>query len=161
SVFNLPVSAVRLIVPFVGGGYGSKSYTKIEPLVAACAWKAKRPVKLQLTVEEAMLTTRSDDAYTWMRTAVNGNGKIIARQAKILMNTGASPEKSPRVGEKSTNRCVDPYPIPNLLMQISPLYPNTRPASSYRGFGCAQVTLPGESQIDELAAKIGKDPYEF
>ena len=89
SVFNLPVSAVRLIVPFVGGGYGSKSYTKIEPLVAACAWKAKRPVKLQLTVEEAMLTTRSDDAYTWMRTAADANGKIIARQAKIVMNTGA------------------------------------------------------------------------
>jgi CO/xanthine dehydrogenase Mo-binding subunit len=49
SVFNLPVSSVRLIVPFVGGGYGSKSYTKIEPLVAACSWKAKRPVKLQLS----------------------------------------------------------------------------------------------------------------
>ena len=102
SVFNLPVSKVRLIVPFVGGGYGSKSYTKIEPLVAACSWKAKRPVKLQLTVEEAMLTTRSDDAYTWMRTAVDANGKIIARQAKIYMNTGAYAENSPLVVEKST-----------------------------------------------------------
>ena len=161
SVFNLPVSAVRLIVPFVGGGYGSKSYTKIEPLVAACAWKAKRPVKLQLTVEEAMLTTRSDDAYTWMRTAADANGKIIARQAKIVMNTGAYAENSPLVVEKSTNRCVGPYAIPNVLIENSSLYTNTVPASSYRGFGCAQVTLPGESQIDELAAKIGKDPYEF
>jgi CO/xanthine dehydrogenase Mo-binding subunit len=150
-----------LIVPFVGGGYGSKSYTKIEPLVAACAWKAKRPVKLQLTVEEAMLTTRSDDATTWMRTAVDANGKIIARQAKILMNTGAYAENSPLVVEKSTNRCVGPYAIPNVLIENSSLYTNTVPASSYRGFGCAQVTLPGESQIDELAAKIGKDPYEF
>jgi CO/xanthine dehydrogenase Mo-binding subunit len=150
-----------LIVPFVGGGYGSKSYTKIEPLVAACAWKAKRPVKLQLTVEEAMLTTRSDDAYTWMRTAADANGKIIARQAKILMNTGAYAENSPLVVEKSTNRCVGPYAIPNVLIENSSLYTNTVPASSYRGFGCAQVTLPGESQIDELAAKIGKDPYEF
>jgi CO/xanthine dehydrogenase Mo-binding subunit len=161
SVFNLPVSSVRLIVPFVGGGYGSKSYTKIEPLVAACAWKAKRPVKLQLTVEEAMLTTRSDDAYTWMRTAVDKNGKIIARQAKILMNTGAYAENSPLVVEKSTNRCVGPYAIPNVLIENSSYYTNTVPASSYRGFGCAQVTLPGESQIDELAKKIGKDPYEF
>ena len=161
SIFNLPVSKVRLIVPFVGGGYGSKSYTKIEPLVAACSWKAKRPVKLQLTVEEAMLTTRSDDAYTWMRTAVDKNGKIIARQAKILMNTGAYAENSPLVVEKSTNRCVGPYAIPNVLIENSSLYTNTVPASSYRGFGCAQVTLPGESQIDELAAKIGKDPYEF
>ncbi len=84
SIFNLPVSKVRLIVPFVGGGYGSKSYTKVEPLTAACSWKAKRPVKLQLTVEEAMLTTRSDDAYTWMRTAADKDGKIIARQAKIV-----------------------------------------------------------------------------
>ncbi len=161
SVFNLPVSRVRLIVPFVGGGYGSKSYTKIEPLVAACSWKAKRPVKLQLTVEEAMLTTRSDDAYTWMRTAVDSKGKIIARQAKIYMNTGAYAENSPLVVEKSTNRCVGPYAIPNVLIENCSLYTNTVPASSYRGFGCAQVTLPGESQIDELAAKIGKDPYEF
>jgi len=161
SIFNLPVSKVRLIVPFVGGGYGSKSYTKVEPLVAACSWKAKRPVKLQLTVEEAMLTTRSDDAYTWMRTAADTNGKIIARQAKILMNTGAYAENSPLVVEKSTNRCVGPYAIPNVLIENMSLYTNTVPASSYRGFGCAQVTLPGESQIDELAAKIGKDPYEF
>ena len=161
SIFNLPVSKVRLIVPFVGGGYGSKSYTKVEPLVAACSWKAKRSVKLQLTVEEAMLTTRSDDAYTWMKTAVDKNGKIIARQAKILMNTGAYAENSPLVVEKSTNRCVGPYAIPNVLIENCSLYTNTVPASSYRGFGCAQVTLPGESQIDELAAQIGKDPYEF
>jgi CO/xanthine dehydrogenase Mo-binding subunit len=161
SIFNLPVSQVRLIVPFVGGGYGSKSYTKIEPLVAACSWKAKRPVKLQLSVEEAMLTTRSDDALTWMRTAVDANGKIIARQARIYMNTGAYAENSPLVVEKSTNRCVGPYSIPNVQIDNYSFYTNTVPASSYRGFGCAQVTLPGESQIDELAAKIGKDPYEF
>ncbi len=161
SIFNLPVSQVRLIVPFVGGGYGSKSYTKIEPLTAACSWKAKRPVKLQLTIEEAMLTTRSDDATTWMRTAVDANGKIIARQAKIYMNTGAYAENSPLVVEKSTNRCVGPYAIPNVQIDNYSFYTNTVPASSYRGFGCAQVTLPGESQIDELAAKIGKDPYEF
>ena len=77
------------------------------------------------------------------------------------MNTGAYAENSPLVVEKSTNRCVGPYAIPNVLIENSSLYTNTVPASSYRGFGCAQVTLPGESQIDELAAKIGKDPYEF
>ena len=161
SVFNLPVSQIRLIVPFVGGGYGSKSYTKIEPLVSACAWKAKRPVKLQLSVEEAMLTTRSDDALTWMRTAVDAKGKIIARQAKIYMNTGAYAENSPLVCDKATNRCVGPYSIPNIQIDTYSVYTNTVPASSYHGFGCAQVTMAGESQIDELAAKIGQDPYKF
>jgi CO/xanthine dehydrogenase Mo-binding subunit len=161
AVFNLPVNQIRLVVPYVGGGYGSKSYTKIEPLVAACSWKAKRPVKLQLTVDEAMLTTRSDDALTWMRTAVDASGKIIARQAKINMNTGAYAENSPLVCEKATNRCVGPYSIPNVQIDTYSVYTNTVPASSYRGFGCAQVTMAGESQIDELAAKMGKDPYEF
>lgn len=161
TVFDLPVSQIRLIVPFVGGGYGSKSYTKIEPLVSACAWKARRPVKLQLSVEEAMLTTRGDDALTWMRTAVDANGKIIARQAKIYMNTGAYAENSPLVCEKSSNRCVGPYAIPNVQIDNYSVYTNTVPASSFRGFGCAQVTMAGESQIDELAAKIGKDPLEF
>jgi CO/xanthine dehydrogenase Mo-binding subunit len=161
AIFNLPVSQIRLIVPFVGGGYGSKSYTKVEPLASACAWKVKRPVKLQLSVEEAMLTTRSDDALTWMRTAVDANGKIIARKAKIYMNTGAYAENSPLVCEKSTNRCVGPYSIPNVKIDNYSVYTNTVPASSYRGFGCAQVTMAGESQIDELAVKIGKDPYEL
>ena len=161
TIFNLPVSQIRIIVPFVGGGYGSKSYTKVEPLASACAWKVKRPVKLQLSVEEAMLTTRSDDALTWMRTAVDANGKIIARQAKIYMNTGAYAENSPLVCEKSTNRCVGPYSIPNVKIDNYSVYTNTVPASSYRGFGCAQVTMAGESQIDELAVKIGKDPYEL
>jgi CO/xanthine dehydrogenase Mo-binding subunit len=96
-----------------------------------------------------------------MRTAVDANGKIIARQARIRMNTGAYAENSPLVVEKSTNRCVGPYAIPNVLIENASYYTNTVPASSYRGFGCSQVTLPGESQIDELAAKIGKDPYEF
>ncbi len=161
TIFDMPVSRIRLIVPFVGGGYGSKSYTKIEPLVSACAWKVRRPVKLQLSVEEAMLTTRGDDALTWMRTAVDAEGKIIARQAKIYMNTGAYAENSPLVCEKSSNRCVGPYAIPNVQIDNYAVYTNTVPASSFRGFGCAQVTMAGESQIDELAAKIGMDPYEF
>ncbi|MBI2088050.1 MAG: molybdopterin-dependent oxidoreductase, partial [Deltaproteobacteria bacterium] len=77
------------------------------------------------------------------------------------MNTGAYAENSPLVCEKATNRCVGPYSIPNVQIDTYSVYTNTVPASSYRGFGCAQVTMAGESQIDELAAKIGKDPLEF
>jgi CO/xanthine dehydrogenase Mo-binding subunit len=161
GVLGLPLSQIRLIVPYVGGGYGSKSYTKIEPLVVACALKARRPVKLQLSVEEAMLTTRSDDALTWMRTAVDETGRIVARQARIYLNTGAYAENSPLVAEKAANRAVGPYAIPNVQIDCYAVYTNTVPASSYRGFGAAQVTTAGESQIDELAHRLGRDPLEF
>src|SRR4029077_11583053 len=74
KIFGLSLNSVRVIVPYVGGGYGSKSYTKLEPLVSACSWKTGRPVKLRLNVEEAMLTTRSDDARVRIRTAVDARG---------------------------------------------------------------------------------------
>jgi CO/xanthine dehydrogenase Mo-binding subunit len=161
AVFGLPLNSVRVIVPYVGGGYGSKSYTKIEPLVAACSWKAGRPVKLQLSVEEAFLTTRSDDARVRMRTAVDAKGALVARQATIHLNTGAYAENSPMVARKAANRIVGPYRIANVRIDCLAVYTNTVPASSYRGLGAAQVTFPGESQIDELAEKVGCDPVQF
>ncbi len=161
SVFALSLNRVRLVVPFVGGGYGSKSYTKIEPLAAACSWKAGRPVKLQLSVEEAMLTTRGDDARTWIRTAVDREGRLVARHAIIHMNTGAYAENSPLVAKKTANRIIGPYRIPNVKIDCYAVYTNTVPASSFRGFGAAPASFPGECQMDELAESLGRDAVQF
>ena len=161
EVFDLPLNSVRVVVPYVGGGYGSKSYTKIEPLTAACSWKVSRPVKLQLSVEEAFLTTRSDDARVRIRTAVDRRGKLIAKQATVHLDTGAYAENSPMVCRKAANRIVGPYRFPNVRIDCLAVYTNTVPASSYRGLGAAQITFPVESQMDELAHKISLDPQEF
>ncbi len=161
AVFSLPLSRVRLVVPFVGGGYGSKSYTKIEPLAAACSWKVGRPVKLQLSVEEAFLTTRGDDARTWIRTAVDSAGRMIARHAIIHMNTGAYAENSPLVAKKTANRIIGPYRISNVRVDCFAVYTNTVPASSFRGFGAAPASFPAESQLEELAEKLGLDAVKF
>src|SRR5439155_521602 len=146
---------------FVGGGYGSKSYTKIEPLTAACSWKAKRPVKLQLSVQEAMLTTRNDDARVRIRMAADREGRFVGLEATIHLNTGAYAENSPLVARRAANRVIGPYRIPNVKVDCYAVYTNTIPASSFRGFGATQVTFPRESQIDELAERLGCDPIEL
>lgn len=161
AVFDLPLNRVRIVVPFVGGGYGSKSYTKIEPLVAACSWKAGRPVKLQLSVEEAFLTTRGDDARTWIRTGADSEGRLVARHAIIHMNTGAYAENSPLVAKKTANRIIGPYRIPNVKIDCYAVYTNTVPASSFRGFGAAPASFPAECQLEELAEKLGCDSVKF
>jgi CO/xanthine dehydrogenase Mo-binding subunit len=161
EVFDLPLNRVRMITPFIGGGYGSKSYTKIEPLTAVCSWKTKRPVRLQLTVEESILTTRADDARVHIRTAVDADGKLLARQATITMNTGAFADNSPLVSSKAAIRLVGPYMYEAVDITSYAVYTNTSPASSYRGFGASQVTLAGEAQVDQLAEKVGVDPVEF
>ncbi|HEX5827448.1 MAG TPA: xanthine dehydrogenase family protein molybdopterin-binding subunit [Candidatus Limnocylindrales bacterium] len=159
--FSLPLSGVRVIVPYVGGGYGSKSYTKIEPLTAALALRAGRPVRLALSVEEAILTTRGDAARVRIATAFDGEGHILGRRAEVLLNTGAYAENSPLVARKAANRLSGPYRIPAVDVQTSAVYTNTAPASSFRGFGAPQVVFAGESQMDEAAERLGIDPLEI
>ena len=159
--FDLPLSGVRVIVPYVGGGYGSKSYTKIEPLTAALALRAGRPVRLALSIEESILTTRGDAATVRLRSAFDRDGHLLGRQATILLDTGAYAENSPLVGRKAANRLGGPYRIPALEVTCSTVYTNTAPASSFRGFGAPQVTLAGESQMDEAAERLGIDPVEL
>jgi CO/xanthine dehydrogenase Mo-binding subunit len=159
--FRLPLSAVRVTVPFVGGGYGSKSYTKIEPLTAALALRAGRPVRLALSVEEAILTTRGDAARVRIQSAFDREGHLLGRKAEVLLNTGAYAENSPLVCRKAANRLGGPYRIPALDVRSAAVYTNTAPASSFRGFGAPQVTLAGESQLDEAATRLGLDPLEL
>ena len=159
--YGLPLASVRVVVPYVGGGYGSKSYTKIEPLAAALALRAGRPVRLALGVDEAMLTTRGDGATIHLRSAFEADGRLLARQARILLNSGAYAENSPLVARKAANRLAGPYRMEAVEVTSAAVYTNTVPASSFRGFGAPQATFAGESQMDEAAEQLGIDPIEL
>ena len=160
-MFSLPLSAVRVEVPYIGGGYGSKSYTKLEPLAAAASWAAGRPVKVTTDVEGAMYTTRVDGALVTVRTGFDSGGRIVARDIDIRFDTGAYADNSPLVLTKSINRSFGPYRMPNLRVRGVAAYTNTSPASSYRGFGAPQAALAGELNMDMAADRLGIDPVEL
>src|SRR2546428_13212999 len=96
-MFGLPLSRVRVSAPYVGGGYGTKSYTKVEGMTAMAAYFSGRPVKLDLSVEEAMLTTRSDGAHIRARSAFRRDGTLLARDFDLVLNSGAYTDNSPIV----------------------------------------------------------------
>ena len=160
-MFSLPLAAVRVEVPYIGGGYGSKSYTKLEPLAAAASWSSGRPVKVTTDVEAAMYTTRADGALVTVRTGFAADGRICARDIDIRFDTGAYADNSPLVLTKSINRSFGPYRIPNLRVRGAAVYTNTSPASSYRGFGAPQGALAGELNMDMAADRLGIDPVEL
>ncbi len=160
-MFGLPLSRVRVIAPFVGGGYGTKSYTKVEGMTAAAAYLTGRPVKLDLSVEEAMLTTRSDAAHIHARSAFTEDGLLLAREFDIVMNSGAYTDNSPLVNAKTANRCFGPYRMEALKVRSRSVFTNTVPASSLRGFGAPQGNIAGELQMDEAALELGIDPVEL
>ena len=154
-IFDLPLARVRVTAPYLGGGYGTKSYTKVEPLVSVASWYVGRPVKLTLSVDEAIYTTRVDDAVVDVRSAFDAEGRILAREFDITMDSGAYADNSPLVLAKSVNRCFGPYRVPALRVRGRSIYTNTSPASSYRGFGAPQGNLAGETNLDQAADKLG------
>ncbi|MEK6601936.1 MAG: molybdopterin cofactor-binding domain-containing protein, partial [Candidatus Binatota bacterium] len=108
GIFKLPLSRVRVIVPYVGGAYGGKLYVKAEPIAAALSWKARRPVKLALNVSESFKTITRHAARVRLKTGVNRDGRLVARECEVHMDTGAYADAGPRVTQKAGYRALGP-----------------------------------------------------
>ncbi len=161
TLFGLPVDKVRIVVPFLGGGFGSKSYTKMEPIAVALARKAGRPVKVVNRVDESMVTTRRHNMKCRMRTLATKEGELLGRSVEIWLDTGAYADNGPRVTATAADAAPGPYRWPSVDVKAHCVYTNTGPAGSYRAFGATHLQWIGESQIDEVARRAGIDRLEF
>ena len=130
ALFGLPLDLVQVIVPFLGGGFGSKSYTKMEPLTAAIARKAGRPVRILNGVHESMITTRRHNMSCRMRTAAAADGTVLGRTAEAWLDTGAYADNGPRVTATAGDAAPGPYRWQAVQVQAHCVYTNTGPAGS-------------------------------
>lgn len=161
TIFQLPLDRVQLIVPYLGGGFGSKSYTKMEPITAALSRKAGRPVRIANRVDEAMVTTRRHGMVCEMRTAANFDGTLVARQVRMWLDTGAYADNGPRVTATAADAAPGPYRWKAVDVRADCVYTNTAPAGSYRAFGATHLQWIGESQVDRMARRLGIDAVEL
>jgi CO/xanthine dehydrogenase Mo-binding subunit len=161
DLFRLPIGSVRIVVPYLGGGFGSKSYTKLEPLTVALARKAGRPVRIVNRVEESMVTSRRHGMRCWMRTSAAADGTLLAREATFWMDTGAYADNGPRVTATAADAAPGPYRFDAVRIQADCVYCNTPPSGSYRAFGATHLQWIGESQLDEVARRASVDPLEL
>ncbi|MDA1001003.1 MAG: xanthine dehydrogenase family protein molybdopterin-binding subunit [bacterium] len=160
-LFGLPVNAVRVIVPYIGGSFGSKAYSKAEPLAVALAWKVGKPVKVELSMEEMFRSITRHPAVVKSRVGVRGDGTLVAKKVEIIIDTGAYADTGPRVANKAGYRAPGPYRIPHLWVDCYAVYTNNIPSGSYRGFGAPQVGWACESQMDMIAEQLALDPVEI
>jgi CO/xanthine dehydrogenase Mo-binding subunit len=158
NIFKVPVSKVRVIVPYLGGGYGGKVYPKVEPITVALAQKAGRPVRVVLSREEVFYTITKHAAVIRMKTGVKKDGTLVARECEIRLDTGAYAEIGPRVAKKSGYTAAGPYKIANLKIDSYSVYTNKPPAGAFRGFGVSQSAWAVESQMDIIATALKMDP---
>ncbi|PYO59086.1 MAG: xanthine dehydrogenase subunit D, partial [Candidatus Rokuibacteriota bacterium] len=160
-MFRLPLSHIRIIVPLLGGGFGSKTYAKIEPIAAALARIARRPVRLALSAEEAFRTVRRCDARVRVRLGLRRDGLLVAAECHADFDVGAYADIGPRIIQKGTYTATGPYRVPHVLLQSKAVYTNTTPGGAFRGFGVPQIAWAVESLLDDAARRLDRDPVEL
>jgi CO/xanthine dehydrogenase Mo-binding subunit len=159
---NLPMSRLRCLTPRVGGGFGNKMEPHIQPIVVKLAMKTGRPVKMILTREEDFEIVRARHPFKIRaRTGARKDGTLVAREIEVLLDGGAYADDSPGVLGYSLLMARGPYRIPHTRCHGTLVYTNKLRFGAFRGFGNPQVSFAGETQIDEIADRLGMDPAEI
>lgn len=157
-IFGRDLAKVRVAVPYVGGGFGSKSWTKVEPLAAVASWKVHRPVRLALDLQEAMHTSRRHHAEVRVTSGFDERGGLLARRVRAVFDTGAYTDNGPQVITSALDSAIAPYAVAAYDLESVALFTNTVPAGSMRSIGAPQVSWACESQLDRAARALGVDP---
>jgi CO/xanthine dehydrogenase Mo-binding subunit len=160
-VFGRPANNVRIHASYVGGGFGGKSFCKMEPLVVLLAMRAGRPVRLCLSMDESLLTLTKHAGILTLRTGVAADGRLTARRSEIQLDGGAYSDASAMTAIKAGYRITGPYRWQAVATRAYVVRTTTVPAGSFRGFGGTQASFASESQIDMIARRLGIDPYDF
>jgi CO/xanthine dehydrogenase Mo-binding subunit len=156
-----PENRVRVKVPLLGGGFGAKTYIKLEALAAALALIVRRPVKIAATMEEQFSIITNHAVTFRIASGVSREGRIVARTCDVHWNGGAYADIGPRIGQKSGFTAPGPYDIAHVRVDSFELYTNLVPAGAMRGFGIPQLVWAYESHTDIAARALGIDPIEF
>lgn len=159
-MFDLPLSRVRVMVPYIGGGYGAKSGIKYEAIAVALSRLAKKPVRLSVSAEETFKTLCDPSARVTIKTGVKRDGRFVARHCEVYLDGGAYANSGPTVTERAGYRAHGPYRIPNVTTNCYCVYTNTVPGGAFRGFGGPQVSFAYESHLDMIAHHLKLDPLE-
>lgn len=159
---GLSMAKLRCLTPRVGAGFGNKMEPHVQPITVLLALKAKRPVKLILTREEDFETVRARHPFKMrVKTGVKRDGTLVAREVDIVLDCGAFADDSPGVLGYALLMSCGPYRIPHAHCHGRLVYTNKLRFGAFRGFGVPQITFATESQLDEIADRLGMDPLEL
>src|SRR6266852_688598 len=162
-VLEMPMSQIRVIKPLVGGGFGGKSEViPLEIIAAVAARKTQAPVKITYTREEVFWAHRGRPrTIIDLKTGMRNDGHITAVDAKVIQDGGAYCSYGVVTILYSGALLNAIYDIPNVRFDGYRVLTNKPACGAMRGHGTVNVRFAFESQLDELAAKIGMDPAEI
>ena len=158
-----PWGNVRVIKPYIGGGFGNKQDALYEPLCAYCSTQVGgRCVRIDCTREETFISNRVRHAMSihiisWLRS----DGTFAARKTEFISNQGAYASHGHSIVAKGLGAFPQQYPCPNVEGDAYTVFTNRPVSGAMRGYGIPQAMFAGESHIDDCAKALGMDPLMF
>lgn len=162
-LFDLPTSRVRILGPYLGGGFGSKLGRVFDSIVALAAMKLGRPVQLEYTRKEDLTSGgRNSGLIVLLKSGLKKSGEILALEAKLIIDGGAYGADYMGVIPRTALNCIGIlYRIPHLKGDSYAIYTNNPPGCTFRGVEAQNVSWAMEQQMDLCAEKIGMDALDF
>jgi 4-hydroxybenzoyl-CoA reductase subunit alpha len=162
-MLGVPQNRIRVITPFVGGGFGVKHETLSLTFCSAfLARKTGRPVKMEYTREEQFIATRHRHPLIMnLKTGVKKDGTIVAKKCRAIVDAGAYAGISPIIPSVVCAFLTVLYRVKHVKFEGYVVYTNNTPAGAHRGFGNPQIRFAAESQLDMIAEDLGMDPVEI
>ena len=162
NVLGLPHSRVRIVAPYIGGGFGGKEDVTVEVFLGLLVWKTRRPVRLCYSREESILSPTKRHPFVMKYThGAKRDGTLTALRVELISDAGGYAYLSPLTLLYAMVHAAGPYRIPHVHVDGVSVLTNNPPTSAFRGFGSAQPAFAYESQMDDLARALGLDPLEF
>lgn len=163
-ILGIPLGWVRVIQTTTGGAFGGKEDvpSEVAGQAAVLAWKTGRPVKLVYHREEDIHSmSKRHPAHIRYKTGVREDGTLVAVEVEMTYDGGAFGTLSPVVLWRATVHAAGAYRCANVKVDAWAVATNRVPSGAFRGFGSPQVLFACESQMDEIAEKLGIDPLEL
>ena len=162
---DLPESAIRVVAPDVGGGFGAKLILYPEDVVAAVASRLSgKPVKWVSDRREDLLTTmHAREQIHRVQAAVRADGRVLGVRVKIMASNGAYaiwPMTAGLDSGQASENITGPYDISNYERDVYAVCTNKAPMGPYRGVGRPMACFTIERLMDEIASEIGVEPLE-
>lgn len=163
QALNIPWGKVRIIKPYIGGGFGNKQDALYEPLCAfVCMKLGGRRVKLDVTREESFVNNRVRHAIrTHLVSYLNNDGTFAARKMEAYSDQGAYASHGHAIVNKGQGAFPQMYPCDNIEGDSYTIYTNKPAAGAMRGYGMPQAMFAVEAHTDDTAKAIGMNPVEF
>ena len=156
-------TAMRVIAPDIGGGFGPKLCIYPEDVaIAAAAKLLKRPIKWTEDRREYFLAAVQERDQFWnMEMALDGGGRILGLRGKLVHDQGAYALQDVNLPYNSATAVTGPYHTPSLAMDVVAVHTNKAPVSSVRGAGYPQAAFVIERLLDRAAAELNLDRAEL